>query len=362
MKLKELKKWQKIKLFFSVLGIGIFCIIFLTLTTLTLYNDKINEESYWTSGLLPSPEAVEIADILSPNATVVSVGTYLENIKEINLKNSLYRPVMLVWFRWEGDPDLDMMNNYRIYKGTINKQEVVKDYHENNINYQLIRIDVSITKNYWTKRFPLESHQIRCYIESEIPANKVVFIDDKENSGYNPSLGISGYALTRVETGALPFAYESNHGDPEFAGTVDVNYEHVTAVELNRDGFGLYLKCFIALLGTCTWVLIILFICTYHKVDPLSMIPAALFGTVSNILIGANLLPDALDAGLLEYVNIWGIMTILSVAITIITINRIRAKYEDRDFAMYYGRVMFSLILFFVLLGNILLPLSAYIF
>ena len=109
-------------------------------------------------------------------------------------------------------------------------------------------------------------------------------------------------------------------------------------------------------------MLITLFICTYHRVDPLSMIPAALFGTVTNIMVGANLLPDALQLGLLEFVNIFGIVTILAVAMTIININRIRNKYEDRDFASFYGRVMFYTILVLVVAGNIILPMSAYMF
>ena len=92
------------------------------------------------------------------------------------------------------------------------------------------------------------------------------------------------------------------------------------------------------------------------------MIPAALFGTVANIMVGANLLPDALQAGLIEFVNIWGVMMILMCAIVIININRIRKKYEDREFSQYYGRILFYIILILTLLGNILLPVCAYLF
>ena len=37
--------------------------------------------------------------------------------------------------------------------------------------------------------------------------------------------------------------------------------------------------------------------------------------------------------GLLLFMNVFGMATILSTAITIISINRIRNKYEDRAFA-----------------------------
>ncbi|MEG2703237.1 MAG: hypothetical protein RSA65_11505, partial [Clostridia bacterium] len=123
----------------------------------------------------------------------------------------------------------------------------------------------------------------------------------------------------------------------------------------------MYMKCFIALFGTSLWIFITLFICTNHHVDPLDMIPEALFGSVGNIMIGASLLPDALSMGLLEYVNIWGIMTVIAGAMYIISVNRIRNKYQDQDYAYFFGRAMFVLLLFFVVAGHILMPLCAYL-
>ena len=358
MSLKGMKPWQKRRLFITlalVLGISI---AFLVSTCTALYQDKVSEKGYWEAALTPTDSALEHLSLVDGNATQVSVGTYLETFKELSLKNSSYRMEFLLWFRWNGDEELDMANNFRIYKGTVNKLQVVKDYHENGENYQLLRVDASVFKNYWTIRFPLESHQLRMYIESNYTADRVVFVNDKENCGINGNLDIPGYNLVRHDTGIFTVGSDTSNGDPEVSGTA-INSEFVTALEVNRDSWGLYLKCFIALFGTSVWVLIALFINTYHHVDPLSMIPAALFGTVSNIMVGANLLPDVLQMGLLEFVNIWGVMTILSVAMVIININRIRNKYQDKDFAAFYGRVMFYTILVLVIAGHIALPLSA---
>ena len=359
MKLKEMKGWQKRRLFITLILVVGVSAAFLISTCTALYQDKVSEKDYWDAALTPSDSALAHLDEIDDNATPVSVGTYLETFKEISLKNSSYRMEFLLWFRWKGDPELDMAYNFRIYKGTVNKMQVVKDYHgEDGENYQLLRVDASVFKNYWTIRFPLESHQLRMYIESNYTADRVVFVNDKENCGINGNLDIPGYNLVRHDTGIFTVESNSTNGDPELSGTA-INSEFVTALEVNRDSWGLYLKCFIALFGTTTWVLITLFINTYHRVDPLSMIPAALFGTVSNIMVGANLLPDVLQLGLLEFVNVWGVMTILSVAMVIINVNRIRNQYEDKDFAAFYGRVMFYTILALVVIGHIALPLSA---
>ena len=77
-------------------------------------------------------------------------------------------------------------------------------------------------------------------------------------------------------------------------------------------------------------------------------------------MIGASLLPDALEMGLLEYVNLWGVLAILGTTIVIININRIRNKHQDKEFAHYYGTVMFYLISTFTIAGNILYPVLAY--
>jgi len=379
MSLKNMEKWQKRKLIFSFAMVLIIGISFLFFTCNALYQDKMGEDIYWRDALEIPNDLKEDVEVYGADATRVTVGTYVENLKEINIKSSYFRVVFLAWFKWEGNDDLDMMNNFRIYKGLINKMEVVKEVHKGNEHYQLVRCDTTITKNYWTIRFPLESHQLRIYIEPNYIVNDVVLVPDTGQSGLNENLGISGFDIDRFETGAYAIRYDGTRGDPDLPadGNVVVS-EHVTAMQINRSDPGLYVKCFAALVGTITWVMITLFICTYHYVDPLSMIPAALFGTVANVMVGANLLPDALQAGLIEYVNFWGVMMILMSAIVIININQIRKKQDAkasadgnndkrntlsaREFSKLYGRVLFYTILLLILGGNILLPVCAYLF
>lgn len=359
----ELTKAQKTRfnaLVGSLLAIGVAVLLFFTLT---LLSEKNHARDSWYSYLSDPPEQAQEIEKLSQNAVKVSVGTYIENLREINLKNSTFHVEGLIWFNWEGPSDLDPAHNFRVFKGDIGDSVVVKETHEGNKNYQLVRMDVNISKSYDTKRFPLESHQLRMYVESEYPIEDVIYVADEENSGINEQITVTGYNLLRHDIGAVTYRYASSHGDPELEN-IDENMitsEVVTAFEINRSSAGLYAKCFIALIGTITWCLISLFICTYHHIDPLGMLPGALFGTVGNIMVGANLLPDALEMGLMEYVNLWGILTILASAVAVININRIRNKYEEKDFARYLGRAMFYIILGFTIVGNIVLPMTAYL-
>lgn len=363
MKVKEivqLEHWKKKKLFGFFFFIVTGALFYIGSACISLYDDQKAESAYWDENLYLADEVQKEVDLRSKDAVHVSVGTYVENLKEINIKDSYFRGVYEIWFRWTGSAELDMAHHFDVYKGNINELEVLKEVHEDELHYQLVRADISVTKNFWTMRFPLESHQLRMYVKANMPIEEVVFVKD-EGSGINDHMGIQGYELIRTETNTYAYAYESKHGDPSLEEGLMVS-EYVTAMEINRSSWGLYVKCFIALVGTITWVMIALYICSYHHVDPLTMVPAALFGTVTNIMVGANLLPDALEVGLLEYTNVFGIMTILVVAIIIINVNRIRNKWQDKEFASFFGRVMFYTILFFIVIGNLLLPACAYMF
>lgn len=360
-KLKNLEKWQKKRLYTCFLVVLLIGLGYLGITLNAIYEDKQNENSYWNNAISEkSNTSADEYKELTKNAVPVTTGTYVENVKQIDLKTNSFRVEFVVWFRWQGDASINMAEHFRVYKGTTNKTDIIKEVHENGDNYQLVRVDTTVSKSFWTRRFPLESHQLRFYIESELTADKVVLVADKEYSGMNRSLSVSGYEVNNHAVGEFMNQYPNTQNDPSVDSAVTTS-EMLTQIEINRDSFGLYLKCFIALFGTTAWVLITLYLNSYHRVDPLGMVPAALFGTVSNIMVGANLLPDALTLGLLEYVNFFGIMTILAVTFSIININRIRNKYENKEFAALFGKVMFFTILFIVLVGHIAYPAIAYI-
>lgn len=358
--ISELSTAKKRKLLTWFLFILIIGGAYVGYTNYTLYTDKTAEETYWQSGLKDNEELLKEADQYKDKATIVTTGTYLENLKEVNVKASNFRVVFSCWFRWEGDAKLDMANNFRVYNGLINKKEVLEDYHDGNIHYQQVRVDATVQKNYWIVRFPLESYQLRFFIEPSYSVDRVRIAADTEYSSVNKSLNISGFKYKRSAVSTYTMKYSSNLGNPETG--VPISQELATSIEINRDGFGLYLKCFIALIGTLTWVFITLYLCTFHNIDPLSMIPAALFGTVTNIMVGANLLPDALQVGLLEYVTLAGIMSILACSISVVNINRIRTKMKDSRFAYIFGQTMFFTILSLTLLAAVLYPVCAYMF
>ena len=78
--------WQKKRLYWSLFLFLLISISFLVYTVSSLYQDKVSEDQYWNKYLQVDPAVKKRADQYSKNATEVKVGTYVENLKEINLK------------------------------------------------------------------------------------------------------------------------------------------------------------------------------------------------------------------------------------------------------------------------------------
>lgn len=354
------------KLILSIVFTWVLGGSFLIATCIQLGNDRADVVDRWDI-YLQSDETIEAEaeEIARKNgATEVTVGTYLENLKELDVKNSTFRAVWLVWFSWEDNDKIDFTDGqFFYYNGYINKISVIKDETtRTGGHYQQLRVDVSISQAFHTPRFPLESHILRSYIEPTYDVSEVIFVKSDDTDGINQNINVYSYEIERTASSIKYIAYSDDHDDPSINDDSTVLAEYMDEIEVNRSGVGLYVKCFIAIWGTTLWVLIMLFVATRHRVDVFSMIPATLFGAVGNIMIGANLLPEALNLGLLEYGNIWGIFIVLAGTVTITVLNRERNHWHDNDFADKYGRFMFFSILALAIIGNIALPLASYQF
>ena len=358
--------WQKARLIWSFVLVGGLACIYLIITCFMLASDKAAENEYWNYYLHEEdPEMVAAVDQFSKDATVVTCAIYLDQITSVNIKNSQFSVSMQVGYRWTGDADFDFSDadTVHFYKGTINKVSLRESYDEGDTHYQRVAYDVTINKTFWTPRFPLDSHQMRVYLEPSVNVNRMVLVPDEQACGYNSSSSITGYDMTRFAVTQNIITYDQKLLNPVYDDYKNPIYktEILTMFEINRAGFGLYIKCCVALYGTLAWILLCLYIATFRRVDALGMVGAAFFGAVSNVMVGSNLLPDALQLGLVEFINFFGVAIIVAGAAVVIAINTIRKERENDAFAQFYGRCMLWLFIGIVVIGNIVLPISAYL-
>lgn len=361
---RHMARWQKVRLYGSVAAVVLLFGVYLAVTCGSLASQTASDEAQWDYYMTENNDMASEAFAESEDATHVKTAIYLEQLRSVDIKNSQFEVILEVAYRWDGDETLDCSDPDAVhfYKGQIVSQRVLDDYHQDGTNYQLVRYDVVINKQYSTPRFPLESHQLRIYLEPSLTTKSIILEPDADSSYTNPNSGITGYDLTRFGVTQTIIEYDHSMLDPLFDDASDdtiYKTEVMTAVEINRSDIALYFKCFIALYGTTAWILLCLYICTFRRVDPLGMIGAAFFGAVSNIMVGANLVSDSLSFGLLELGNLFGIGLIIAGTAAVISINTIRNEWHSRAFACFYGRVMMVVFTIIAVVGNIALPLSA---
>lgn len=363
MKLKETTPAQKRMLTGWLIFILGAAILYLGITCAYLIADKREEDRYWTYFLSEADTYTEEEKNLMQDAVQIQTGVYIERLDSVDIKNSKYTVTFRCWFNWEGHDELDMEDGFQVYEGTIKSIKKKAEHRDGGSNYQLFEVTADISKEFSTRRFPLGSYQLRLYLQPKADISQIVFSPDVDNSDVNTKLNATGFKLDRKETGLFIYRRRADADGAYYKGSGNESYSEVmTVLELNRDSIGLYMKCIIALIGTAIWALLALFLCSHHQRDSLGMMPAILIGTVTNLMIGANLVPDALHTGLLEFINIWGIYTVLLAATLIVVINRICAKQQDKAFAALFGKTVFYAVLVTTLIGHLVLPLSAYRF
>lgn len=361
---RDLDPWKRRMTYRWLVGMALFGIVCLVYACLVMRASVSDEHSGWFDQSDPEVQqalSIAQADAEQGGAVHVQVGTYVENIDSVDIKDSTFNVTMLVWFRWQGSPDLDVAHHFNVVHGLTVDSTVIRDETVGDARYQLVRITSTVSKVFDTRRFPLDSHELMITVQSSLPAAEVIFDPDYDNSTENAALSISGYDVTATGRGVTASLAGSSESDPVISG-VPVLSDFVTTVDIDSHGFGLYFKCFLAMYGTTLWVLIMLYVCGHQRVDPLDMLPDALFGTVANIMIGAELLPDALNLGLLEFMNVWGVLTILATTLAVIQVNNIRSDYgsdPDEEFAEFFGRTMFFVIAALTIIGDVAIPIAA---
>ena len=382
----SMTKQQQKYLYTSVVLVVLFFTIFLAVTCTMLIKDKSSEISVWNEYEADlDEETLALIDKYGKDATEVEVAIDVEEIRSIDFKNSNYVICMNVAYMWEGHDDWDFSDAsfVRFDRGDIEDSNLIVDYRggkdkikseaseideriaASGKNYQKVYYEATITKDYKTVRFPLGSHQLRFFLTPSINIDQIKFKVNSDECFMNDDMKIRGYDIVNygvneyvsvTDKHLLNPVYDSYSNGDDNIYTMQV----MGQIEINADGLGTYIKCFIALFGTLAWIVMCLYICSYRKVDSLSLTGSAFFGAVSIIVVSASLLPDALHMGLVEYVNIFGIAIIIAAATTIIRVNNFRNEHGKVIFAHFYGKTMLWTFIAIILIGNILLPLSAW--
>ena len=293
--------------------------------------------------------------------TTVKIGTYLEDVENLSIKDSFWIGTFYVWYTWKGDAKLDPGGKMVVVDGNINKKELLEDYHDTNgVNYQRYRVSAKMIKFFDTSRVPLEDHMLNIYIEDgSRDGTKLRFAAD-ETSNFSSRLNIPGFKITSASNVVKSHTYRSSYGDPRLpAESKKIFSQYIAALQIKRIDFGFYLKIFIGLFAASLLTISSFFVRPTDVAPRIALPTGAYFGAVANSYMANSLLPSSGSFGLVDHVAGIGLFTIF-VTISLALLSIYLMKKEEKEMSLALDRTMFCVVAISSLAANIIVPWCAW--
>ncbi len=297
----------------------------------------------------------------------VTVGLYLQNISEIDIKSNSFTAELYLWFRWTGDADPTLtyqitnavnvtdLSQIPIYTDEAGapRPEVMPDGHK----LQTFHIYGRFGHPFPLARYPFDNHDITLSIEDAKRRSwELVHDIDVAGSAIRPDLSVPGWTLgaLHAELGETRFA--TTFGDTR-SNADSERYSRVEfTVHIDRPVVGIVSKTVIPI----ALILLITFgafFCQPIDIDArLCLTITALISAVALQITAATELPPTGSLLLLDKIYILSYATILAVTFCCIAANRLvhaeqleRAHKVDRWALPVIAIGYFGLLAFFVM-------------
>ncbi len=175
-------------------------------------------------------ESQQRADPEDPQKPLeVTVGTYINQILEINFAEDYFVIDMWLWFRWEpsaeGQFRFETEENYPLKTFEITNGQILgeptgeltetkKHPDGRTFTYQNVRVIAKITQRFNMRPYPAENHALEILIEdSEERIEKVLYVADTEFSRLGAGVQLPGWQVSAKPPDVTVNAYPTNFGN-----------------------------------------------------------------------------------------------------------------------------------------------------
>lgn len=232
----------------------------------------------------------------------VTVGIYVNDIQEIDLRSHNYRMDFYMWFRWR-DPELKPYETAEFMNAFMPVDHVRAELYDapqkmpDGSLYMVIRNQGQFSVKFPLQRFPFDRQVLRVDIEDSLsPAADLEYVaDDTEGPGraviLNSGITLPGFRIGAPELKVSVYPYPMNFGD--ISAKAPESYARVTLqVPVTRPWLATGIKIFlpVALIIFCT--ALVLFVHPSYIEGRLGVVITALLTLVALQLATGGDLPD----------------------------------------------------------------------
>lgn len=318
----------------------------------------------------PDPGKTKSESLILPSSSKkVYIGTYLERIEDLNIKESSWSYEFYLWFKWKpneidllGKKNLSHKNElpFTIINGDIIKCDLVDQYSDsvNKVEYIQYFVKAKNTQFFDVSLYPIDKHDLIIPIEHKwLDKNQLYFEPDTVDSKVSSRVMINGYEKSSdVKLIEKTHAYKSARGNPKFSSGYKVDFsQYRMAVRIYKGGFSVILKLFLILYIA----VIVTFIAPFSS-DPSRYTVGALFTTAGANYILSGKLPATNIYSLAEIINAFCMiiiiimMALLAVLPSVIFKDGLIDSFEKRMNRL----INITVFMFFVLINSILIYFS----
>ncbi|MEO5916410.1 MAG: hypothetical protein ABIS50_19395 [Luteolibacter sp.] len=226
--------------------------------------------------------------------TEVTVGTYVNQIYAMNLKENVFTVDFYIWFRWKGNT-VNPIETFELMNGKIEEKKLVPTRDIGDEHYAQARITAVINKFWDVSRFPLDSHDLTIFIEDQDnDITRLRYVADAQNTGFDKDLKVLGYKVTGSQPSITDNHYNTNYGDISLpVGNESIYSRYGYAVLASRAGYSYFLKLF-STIFISAMVGFLAFLVKPVDLDPrFGLGVGALFAVVASTFIISSELPDS---------------------------------------------------------------------
>ena len=318
----------------------------------------------------PDPGKTQSESLTIPvNSKKVHIGTYLERVENLDIKESSWTYEFYLWFKWKSNEvdflgDKDLLHKkelpFTIINGDILKCDLVERYSDKKTNVEYVQYFVKAknTQFFDVSLYPIDKHDLIIPIEHKwLDRTKVYFEPDTIDSKVSSRVMINGYEKSNdIKLIEKSHAYKSARGNPKFTSGYKIDFSQFRmAFRIYKGGLSVILKLFLILYVA----VFVTFIAPFSS-DPSRYTVGALFTTAGANYILASKLPATNIYSLAELINAFCVVVIiimmglLAILPAVIFKDGLIDTFEKRMNRLIY-MTMFA---FFIIINSILIYVS----
>lgn len=232
----------------------------LAMAPATAQDDETASDAADTSGaatdetLVEEPPVIDEEPTLEPNFPVtVTVGSYINDVQQLDLTTHSYNVDFYLWFRWT-DPainpaaTLEFMNSFQLWGHILTPLSEEPEQLADGSYYMALRNQGQFNTKLPLERYPFDQQNLVVEFEDNtLDSSKLIYVADENPITLNPEISLPGY---RIGTPTLTIAdkpYPTTFGDT--GASAPPSYMRVTlSVPVSRPIFTYALKLLLPIL------------------------------------------------------------------------------------------------------------------